>query len=283
MAGPFEFNVDVVLRDVETTRLVSAAGLVILLYDHLLSLSDEVRFIWPAKFTSSKIAFLVMRYTVPLQMVIHTIELAGLSDVHFSDTVLLRLWVLWDRNRTFIVCTLLIFLATNLVLLVLTWITLTRILPGLHTLPNLSGCTIDTLSTFRFQWLPGLLFQFIMLLAMGWKVATCPQTFSILRRDGFLYFLLLFGLNLINTMIVLFARPTLLFVTIFFMWSFTTTATCRMILSLRRSAYCDRLNGGGIDSADSYEYSHHARPPPTHLELATIHQQSSSSIRTDPF
>ncbi|KAJ6589011.1 hypothetical protein B0H19DRAFT_1102473 [Mycena capillaripes] len=28
-----------------------------------------------------------MRYTVPLQMIIHTMQLAGLSDVHFSDAV----------------------------------------------------------------------------------------------------------------------------------------------------------------------------------------------------
>ncbi|KAJ6589018.1 hypothetical protein B0H19DRAFT_1248585 [Mycena capillaripes] len=91
MAGSFEFNVDVLLRDMEMTRLVSAAGLVILLYDHLLSLSDEVRFIWPAKFTSSKVAFLVMRYAVLLQMIIHIIQLAGLSDVHFSDNMRLNL------------------------------------------------------------------------------------------------------------------------------------------------------------------------------------------------
>ncbi|KAJ6589020.1 hypothetical protein B0H19DRAFT_1367498 [Mycena capillaripes] len=284
MAGHFEFNVDILLRDLEMIRLVSAAGLVILLYDHLLSLSDEVRFIWPAKFTSSKIAFLVMRYTVPLQMIIHTIQLAGLSDVHFSDTVLLRVWVLWDRNRTFIVCTFLIFLATNMVFLALAWITLVRMIPGLHIATNLPGCTINNaLSTFRVLWLPGLLFQFFMLLAMGWKVATRLQTFSILRRDGFLYFLFLFGINLINTMIVLFARPTLLFVTIFFMWSFTTTATCRMILSLRRSAHYARMNEG-IESADSSdEYPHDARQPTTRLEFAAIHEQSSSSIRTDAF
>ncbi|KAJ6589019.1 hypothetical protein B0H19DRAFT_227969 [Mycena capillaripes] len=155
----------------------------------------------------------------------------------------------------------------------------------LHTATNLPGCTTNNaLSTFRVLWLPGLLFQFFMLLAMGWKVATRPQTFSILRRDGFLYFLFLFGLNLINTMIILFARPTLLFVMVFFMWSFTTTATCRMILSLRRSAHDARMNEEGIEPADSSdEYPHSARQPTTHLELAAIHEQSSSSIRTDAF
>ncbi|KAJ6589010.1 hypothetical protein B0H19DRAFT_1102468 [Mycena capillaripes] len=121
-----------------------------------------------------------------------------------------------------------------------------------------------------------------MLLAMGWKVATGLQTLSIFRRDGFLYFLV--WINLINTMIVLFARPTLLFVTIFFMWSFTTTATCRMILSLRRSAHYARMNEEGIEPAESPDkYPHGAREPTTRLEFGAIHEQSSSSIRTDAF
>ncbi|KAJ7204862.1 hypothetical protein B0H12DRAFT_1243583 [Mycena haematopus] len=38
----------VALQNVLTTRYVSAAGFVLLLYDHLLTLDDEVDYIWSA-------------------------------------------------------------------------------------------------------------------------------------------------------------------------------------------------------------------------------------------
>ncbi|KAJ7909581.1 hypothetical protein B0H13DRAFT_2330173 [Mycena leptocephala] len=77
MLSPFGVEVDaiqVVLTDLEMTRLVSAVGLVILLYDHLLSLLDEIRFVWSAKYTSTKILFLAMRYGVPPLMIGHTVR-----------------------------------------------------------------------------------------------------------------------------------------------------------------------------------------------------------------
>ncbi|KAJ7909600.1 hypothetical protein B0H13DRAFT_2661391 [Mycena leptocephala] len=78
MSSPGLFGVEIdalVLADLEKTRLVSAAaGLVILLYDHLLSLPDEIRFVWSAEFTSSKILFLAMRYGVPPLMIGNTVR-----------------------------------------------------------------------------------------------------------------------------------------------------------------------------------------------------------------
>ena len=51
----------------------TAAGYVILLYDHLLTLGDEVEYVWKARGTIPKYLFLINRYTVPLIM---------LGDVH---------------------------------------------------------------------------------------------------------------------------------------------------------------------------------------------------------
>ncbi|KAF7369014.1 hypothetical protein MVEN_00228200 [Mycena venus] len=223
-SGPFGVEVDVeVLSDLETTRLVSAVGLVILLYDHLLSLPDEVQFIWPAAWTSSKILFLGMRYCVPLVMIVHTIQLSGLANVFLADDgwFFLRLWVLWDRGRAFIVGTLSIFFLSNISMLVITVIGILRMIPGIHFQPFLQICLFETTPhALRVLWLPGLTFEFIMILAMGWKIFMHPPTFITLLHDGYLYFLFLFGLNLLNTAIVLSARPSLLFVTVFFMWCF---------------------------------------------------------------
>ncbi|KAF7377708.1 hypothetical protein MSAN_00193800 [Mycena sanguinolenta] len=288
----------VALSDLTTTRLVSAAGLVILLYDHLLSFSDEVRFIWSAKLSSSKVLFLGMRYVVPPVMIGHTVQLSGLAGIYLSDTVcktwyplsiiigwltlaindwlvLLRVWVVWDRNRIFILCTLSMFLVANIVVLVLSGIGFARIIPTIYFEEEFVDiCMLDASHPiFRVLWLPGS----VMVLSMVWKAITSRHTRESLIRDGYLYFLLLFVINLLNAILVLAARSSLMLVTVFLMWCLTTTTTCRMILSLRRSNSPDGQSVSDDQDEDTYEESQSA----THLELAWIRGQSASIIR-DP-
>jgi len=288
------------LWNLQETRLVSAVGLVILLYDHLLSLPDEVRFIWSAEFTSSKILFLALRYCVPCVMIGHTVQLAGLSHPQLTDTfckawycagillgwltlaindwlVMLRLWILFDRNRVFILCTLLFFITSNIVVLVLSGIGFRDMIPTTHFEPLAQICLLNVSSIhIRILWLPGLLFQFMMISALGWKVLTRAKTFSTLLRDGYLYFLLLFGLNLFNTTNVLVAEASRVFVTVFLVWCFTTTATCRMILSLRRSSFYAREE---VEPSDDDHDSHVGYRSTAHLELSPIRHPSSSTSR----
>ena len=43
---------------------LAAVGLMVLVYDHLLTFADEVELIWPAPATYAKYIFLLNRYTV---------------------------------------------------------------------------------------------------------------------------------------------------------------------------------------------------------------------------
>ncbi|KAJ7083731.1 hypothetical protein B0H15DRAFT_850504 [Mycena belliarum] len=248
-----------IARDLLLTRYTGAAGLTILLYDHLLSLADERRLIWSAKFTSSKFLFLAMRYIVPGMMITQSVQLAGLSNVSLTDKfckiwmslavivawvtfainnwlVLLRLWVLWDRNRTVIICTLLLFISTQATTLVLAWLRVAEMLPTLLFNRPLQLCSLSAPSDIGYMWLPGLSFEFVMLVALGYEVLSRPRTLAGLQRDGYGYFLCLFALSLANTIIFLVARLSLAFSAFFFTWCFATTTTCRMILNLRRSS-----------------------------------------------
>ncbi|KAJ7103782.1 hypothetical protein C8R44DRAFT_808155 [Mycena epipterygia] len=271
--------IEEILEDLLIVRYISAAGLTILIYDHVLSFPDEIRFIWSAKGSSSKFLFLALRYLVPCMMITHSVQIAGLSGIHLSNTVrfckawwslavvvgwlviainnwlvLLRLWVLWGRDRTFIICTLLFFFAMHVATLVLAWISVSEIIPNLRFEPSLQLCIFtEKPGKLPFAWVPGILFEFLVLLAAGWKVFLRPQTLKTLKSEGFLYFLLLFTLNLVNMLVFFYARLSLIFVTLFFMWCFTTTATCRMILSIRSSSEPPLLNDDAY-SDDSYEY-----------------------------
>ena len=48
----------------------TVAGTVVLFYDHLMTLQDEYRFVWMAKPSFAKFAFLLNRYAVPSAMLL---------------------------------------------------------------------------------------------------------------------------------------------------------------------------------------------------------------------
>uniref|UniRef100_A0A0W0ETA0 DUF6533 domain-containing protein n=1 Tax=Moniliophthora roreri TaxID=221103 RepID=A0A0W0ETA0_MONRR len=60
-----------IYRNVQALRYISAAGLVMLLYDHLLCFDDEVALIWKARWTIPKTLYLLLRYVVPICIAIH--------------------------------------------------------------------------------------------------------------------------------------------------------------------------------------------------------------------
>ncbi|TDL22654.1 hypothetical protein BD410DRAFT_722722 [Rickenella mellea] len=127
-------------RDANATRYLSAVGLVLLLWDHIITIGDEVQLIWSARPSFAKYAFLANRYVVAITLILisyrtlrcsstqkrhlmlvpdmnHYISgierpircrrafsassLIGITSVGTAHAlVLLRVITLWDRNRT---------------------------------------------------------------------------------------------------------------------------------------------------------------------------------------
>ncbi|KAF9262048.1 hypothetical protein L218DRAFT_1078234 [Marasmius fiardii PR-910] len=73
------------LENLQASRYLSIAGLVMLLYDHILSFSDEVELIWKARWTTPKTLFLILRYFVPPFLIVHLHQLSGISAAGLSD------------------------------------------------------------------------------------------------------------------------------------------------------------------------------------------------------
>jgi hypothetical protein len=59
----------------------------LLLYDHLLTLPDEVEHVWSAPNTLGKVLFLILRYMVPIFMLAENISACiGFSQNNLADT-----------------------------------------------------------------------------------------------------------------------------------------------------------------------------------------------------
>ncbi|KAJ7079062.1 hypothetical protein B0H15DRAFT_519185 [Mycena belliarum] len=119
-------------RHLQVTRYFNAAAFVMLIYDHLLTLGAEVDLIWTARLTAAKATFLVVRYMVPCALTFFTncLDLLilvtlcrwwmsfaifmGWATLALSNfLILLRLWVVWDRQRKLSFYTLLSFVVAE--------------------------------------------------------------------------------------------------------------------------------------------------------------------------
>ncbi|KAJ7433185.1 hypothetical protein B0H11DRAFT_2122683, partial [Mycena galericulata] len=144
----------------------------------------------------------------------------------------------------------LIFIALQTTTVVLAWIGVANMMPSMSFQPELHLCSFTYPTKYAVVWIPGLSFELMVLSGMGWKALNHPQTLKTLHGDGYIFFLVL-----TNTIIFFTVRSTLTFVTLFFMWCFTTTTTCRMILGLRHSAEGARLDFEPSDT-DGSDISH---------------------------
>ncbi|KAJ7321056.1 hypothetical protein DFH08DRAFT_889861 [Mycena albidolilacea] len=227
----------VAFQNVLITRYVSGESILILLYDHLLTLQDEVEYIWSAPSTVAKTLFLILRYMVPSFLTAQTITRSGLAAIPMSDVtyagwlsivisnflVLLRIWTTLPRNNRLIWWSIVFFVLMQLAgFAVTTWVisTMIRALFGSST-------------TYR------LFFEVVVFATTCWKTLDRPRDVDdritrIFFRDGVAYFLVL--LRIANVVIAIVAPISLIFVIVFFIWAATTVTTSRLIINSRREA-----------------------------------------------
>ncbi|KAJ7863334.1 hypothetical protein B0H14DRAFT_3444199 [Mycena olivaceomarginata] len=242
-------SIVVALENVLTTRYLSAAGYVVLLYDHLLTLDDEVKYIWSAPTTIAKILFLTLRYMVPLFLTGETITVWRLSqclmlrEPHSPDQVarfnsfhtyagwisitisnflvLLRIWTTLPRGHRLITWSLVFYIIMQLgSFAVTTWV-ISNMIPVLFFDPVACFCSFSTKPNVAGLWIPGLIFEVVVFVTICWNALDRPRALStdsethitrLLFRDGVIYFIILFVLRVANTVLALVAHVSLIFV-----------------------------------------------------------------------
>ncbi|KAJ7655898.1 hypothetical protein B0H17DRAFT_1185986 [Mycena rosella] len=255
-------SIIVALQNVATTRYMPA-----LLYDHALTLDDEVEYIWSAPSTVAKVLFLVLRYMVPLLLLVMTITRSGIPVVPMSATVckgwtafatfagwlsivisnflvLLRIWTTLPRGHKLIRWSIVFFVAVQLTGLgVTTWV-IAQMIPVLVFEPLVGLCTFTSKPNVVGLWVVGLIFEVVVFLIVCWNTLDRPRTLGsdsevavtrLLFRDGVVYFVILFVLRVSNVVIAVAFPVSSIFIIVFFIWSATTLTTSRLIINSRRA------------------------------------------------
>ncbi|KAJ8508439.1 hypothetical protein ONZ45_g9287 [Pleurotus djamor] len=186
---------------------VVVASIVWLVYDHMLTIGDEIRFVWPSPWRLGKVLFIVTRYlpfvSIPLTVyrgaesistnTCHTLSAVGgfllFGGLVIAEAIMaLRVWAMWNQSRMVGFCLAplaIIMVAVNAIILIkfsenYHYTDLTDIIT-----PVPPGCFLLDSSNIEFvSFLLLMGFEFLMLALTVFKGI---QDLKDLNRTCFLY------------------------------------------------------------------------------------------------
>ncbi|KAL5523958.1 hypothetical protein ACEPAG_8131 [Sanghuangporus baumii] len=251
--------------DANATRYLNGIGLVIMLYDHILTFGEEVRLVWQAKPSFAKWLFLANRYLVPMMLIGVALFMNDFSNNSLATTtscrrffvitslfgvisvgianvlVLLRVVNLWERNSK-IACIMFFgftisFCATSALMVVV----LVKLIPGVVYFPEVHMC-VSTMPVTEIKalWAAPMLFEVLVLLAVCLNAFDRPyaqncEVKRALARDGIGFFAALTALRVFNLLLATVARPSLIVLGVFFVWAMTTLVLNRALLNILKN------------------------------------------------
>ncbi|TFK37603.1 hypothetical protein BDQ12DRAFT_724055 [Crucibulum laeve] len=247
-------------------NLVAASCLTCLLYDHAITLDQEVARMWPARLSAGKLLFFINRYVltrldstlrhnaIVLHLCYCVFYLRWLTVTTTISTsvvqgiLMLRVWALHRRNKAALYVGYFFYfggVATLIGLVVKDYIGEDVIIND--ALSSLPGCYATTVpSIIAGFWIAPLIVEsvlFILVVSRAfiwWKNgSSTPRILSILARDSTIYFAVVFALLLANYLMFELGPPFLSSLLV----SPSTTAGCilgsHMLLNLRELANPD--------------------------------------------
>ncbi|KAH9917866.1 uncharacterized protein BXZ73DRAFT_105389 [Epithele typhae] len=249
------------LHDLSVVRYMSAAGLVVLLYDHILTFADEVELIWPAPATYAKYMFLLNRYGVLGTLLATAYAMCGFVHTTFTDQefiftcsmvsiisigianllILQRVVILWEHRPIVLKIMTAGFFLSFTAQVVCMIVTLLDLLPVISW-SDVAGMCIATRSSHIFVvvWAAPLVFEAFVLGSTALNALDRPTTtdrpiIKALHSDGLSFFLAITSLRVTNLVLASLSRPSFTFLGVFFIWAATTTVLARLLLRLRRT------------------------------------------------
>ncbi|KAF9040756.1 hypothetical protein BJ165DRAFT_320359 [Panaeolus papilionaceus] len=255
LAPPPESASDVALHLV-AGQYFQIAAFVMLVYDHLLTLEEEVERIWKQKISGATILFLINRYGTLLSFIV---VLDAFHDPKWSKAVCDR-FVMFEGAQTIVfvgICELIMILRVYalygrsvVILLFLMTLWCTQIVVssiGVHTgwavpLPATLGpaCVLDSNTViFAALWVSPLITDSCIFILTLWRIRHYRQRIrstplvQIFLRDGIMYFFAIFSANFFNSMIYFVAAPDLKAVGASFSQLLTSVMISRLVLNLR--------------------------------------------------
>lgn len=223
------------VREIQSTRYAELASSTIVIYDHLITLDQEIDLIWKASWTPGKVLFLTNRYYVLASVIFNNYVLftthlsdsfcvkwfrwqgtTGLLVSMIAEIILqLRLYALYHLNRRVLVLMCGAFLVSAGTAAVIMGMVLTRISAHSGLIPGLPFCIpVNVPSWFYTFWIPTLGFESLLCALALFRAfkdfrsrtslfQSGRHIVKILIRDSVIYYLIMFATYFTNLVIFL--------------------------------------------------------------------------------
>ncbi|KAF7761082.1 hypothetical protein Agabi119p4_10491 [Agaricus bisporus var. burnettii] len=247
---------DVTTRtQVMISRCFNAIGISILLYDHLLSVDDEVEYVWKARMSVPKLSFLLVRYLVPVALFVNIYQ-QSYDNISLPDTLCLSglascnscIFHYCRRGRKF-------FDFTSSLVMTIGW-TIAIMVKEAESM-HFAGsrkfhtvlCSTQSRSILPALYAAPVVFEIVMIVLILWGAYVQSRNMenkNVMRHlmnDGFIYIMLLFVLRVANMLVTASAPSRLIFTGLCFGCATSAATISRLILSVRKESVTKRRLG----------------------------------------
>ncbi|KAI1798281.1 hypothetical protein LXA43DRAFT_21471 [Ganoderma leucocontextum] len=242
-------------------KLLTLVGFTALLYDHLVTLPDEITLIWRGKKGVVSTIFLLNRYVVPVVLALDIYEAFGhaatsimfckvwtivqayltlLSYISIHAIVAWRVYAMYNAQRW---VTRLLWIAGSVNFVVAAGISTASLVPTIAELHPFHHACVGTVPNYIWSiWLPSITFE-TLLFGLTIKAMfhegqrrSLTSLSLLLYRDGMLYFVAVTLCSLFSLMVWALAGPDLLGLARYFALAMVNIAGSRLILNLKAYA-----------------------------------------------
>ncbi|KAJ4485272.1 hypothetical protein J3R30DRAFT_1335372 [Lentinula aciculospora] len=258
-------NISTTVWDIDTIRCVNLAASIVILYDHLLTLDDEFRYIWKKSWSLGKALFIINRYYSLIATAgINNYALfdlteavsfrffywegwGGLITCMIAEIILqMRLYALYSLNKKILTVMIISFILSLAGAAVVVGFVLND---GAVQLDSDTLFCVPTLPTYSYSfWIPRLAFETvlcILALIRGFQLRdedtidmdwSGSRLMKIMIKDSIGYYIIMFVIYLM-CLVVWIKNINLALISFGFSVAFSCVLGNRLMLTIRKVAY----------------------------------------------
>jgi len=251
------------LEHYHASTYLTVAGTVVMMYDWLLVLADEIDYIWTGQLNLAKILYLYVRLSMPIMLAIDVFDKGGLAQgltVNFCQgwfitesvitvvslaavhwLVALRVIALLGNSAIVYWGLFVAFIGYLVATLTIFGLSASSITSTLYVHPLLNICFGTIPQSYWVVWIPGIVYETLLFVLTMYKAFTVDQSMLdtpilvTMFRGGFAHFCVIFLMSLFNLLVWSIAPPSLVLLAKYFTSATIVTAITRLVLDLRRT------------------------------------------------
>ncbi|KAJ7819479.1 hypothetical protein B0H14DRAFT_3473104 [Mycena olivaceomarginata] len=241
------------IADAQTTNYLAAAGITVLVFEHISTFSEEVKFVWKSGLSLWSVLYVWIRYFT-------------LTVVVVDFVLVLRVWILYGKSRRLLYILVPLMAVEIIALLTTGTLTVIPLKEYLNIGPILRGCYSLTVPRyFTFYAVPYLVMAILMFSMTLYKcsehlLAVRGQRMPVITlflRDG-VFFLTILLYTIVELVIWHNGRPTLAQVPVIPATALHAVVGARVLLNIKNLA--TEVNDSTVPTVELSDISYRQRP-----------------------